>query len=243
MVNIIICEDDKFQRNKIENIIYNQIDKKNINMDIILSEENISKVITYSKNNKDNNNLYFLDVELKDGVNGIEEAGKIRNIDKNGIIVFVTSHSEMSLLTFEYKVQASDYIVKNTSNFENRIVECLENVDKRFNKVSSEDENFILVENSEKVVKENIDNILFIETSSNHKISIHAFDEIIEVYGTIREYQEKLPDYFIKTHRSYLVNSKNIKDVNKEKKIVIMKNGEECLVSRLSIKEVLKCVK
>lgn len=28
MVNIIICEDDKFQRNKIENIIYNQIDKK-----------------------------------------------------------------------------------------------------------------------------------------------------------------------------------------------------------------------
>lgn len=242
MVNIIICEDDKIQRNKIENIIYNEIDNNNIKMDIVLSSDNISKVVQYSNNKKGNNNLYFLDVELKDGVNGIEEAGKIRKVDKNGMIVFVTSHSEMSLLTFEYKVQASDYIVKNTDNFKNRIIECLKTANNEFNNLN-EDEGFILIENSEKIVKEKVDSILFIETSSDHRIRIHAYDEIIEVYGTLKEYEEKLPNYFIKTHRSYLVNSKNIKDINKYKRIIIMKNGEECLVSRLAIKDVLKCVK
>lgn len=243
MVNIIICEDDKFQRNKIEKIVYNEIDKNNMDMDIILSEDDTEKVIKYSQDNKDNNNLYFFDVELKDGINGIEEAGKIRKLDKSGIIVFVTSHSEMSLLTFEYKVQASDYIVKNTSNFEHRIIECLQNANNKFNRVSSDEEDSILIENSEKIVKQKIDNILFIETSRDHRVRIHSHDEIIEVYGTIKEYEQKLPDYFIKTHRSYLVNSKNIKDINKNKKIIIMKNGEECLVSRLSIKDVLRCVK
>lgn len=243
MVNILICEDEKIQRDNMEKKIYSKIDSLKLSMDIVISSENVKKVVDYSIESRNNNNLYFFDVELTDDINGIEKAGEIRKNDPQAMIVFVTSHSEMSLLTFEYKVQASDYIVKNSKEFDKRIEECLISADNRFNKISEDESEYMMIENSEKVLKQKIDDILFIETASNHRIRIHIFDGIIETYGSIKEYEERLPEYFIKTHRSFLVNSRNIKGVDKALRTIEMKNGEKCLMSRLCIKDVLKCVK
>lgn len=243
MVDILICEDNKVQRERLEKIIYSVIDKYEFDMDILVSSEDSSSIIDYASKNKINNKLYFFDVELKNNINGIEKASEIRKIDSDGMIVFVTSHAEMSLLTFEYKVQASDYIVKDSDNFESRVEECLINANKTYNKLCDDDHEYIFIQKSEKIQKVKINDILFIETANDHRIRIHILDGIIEVYGTIKEYEEKLPSHFIKAHRSYLVNTINIKNINKDKKIIEMINGEECLVSRLCMKDVLKCVK
>lgn len=47
-------------------------------------------------------------------------------------IIFITSHSEMSILTFQYKVEALDFIIKDSSeNIRKRIHECLMDINKK----------------------------------------------------------------------------------------------------------------
>ena len=46
-------------------------------------------------------------------MNGVALAQRIRQIQPCCFIVFITSHSEMSLRTFQYKAEALDFIVKD----------------------------------------------------------------------------------------------------------------------------------
>ena len=47
----------------------------------------------------------------------------------------------------------------------------------------------------------------------------------------MKELESSLDERFCRCHRSYLVNKKNIKEVDFKNKIVHMVNGETCLVS------------
>ena len=47
---------------------------------------------------------YFLDIQLEVDINGIKLGSEIRKYDPIGNIIFVTSHSELTYLTFVYKV-------------------------------------------------------------------------------------------------------------------------------------------
>ena len=53
-------------------------------------------------------------------------AEKIRDIDSLGYIIFITTHSELTYLTFKYRVEAMDFILKdNVNEIDFRINECL----------------------------------------------------------------------------------------------------------------------
>jgi len=124
VLKIFICEDNKVQREKFENIIENIIIIENYDMDLQLSTEDPFEIINYLKSNN-TSGLYFLDVDLHSDINGIQLAEKIREYDPRGFIVFITTHAEMSYLTFLYKVEAMDYIIKdNYNNIQQRISEC-----------------------------------------------------------------------------------------------------------------------
>lgn len=56
--------------------------------------------------------MLFLDIQLEADINGIKLASEIRKHDPVGNIIFVTSHSELTYLTFVYKVAAMDFILK-----------------------------------------------------------------------------------------------------------------------------------
>ena len=100
-MNIFICEDNESQREKIKNIILDTIMIENLDMEIVLDTANPKELLEiikeYSKNN-----IYFLDVDLRHAINGIQLAEKIRDKDPRGFIVFITTHAEMSYLTFLY---------------------------------------------------------------------------------------------------------------------------------------------
>ena len=66
-------------------------------------------------NQKEMNDIgcYFLDIQLEADMNGIKLGSEIRKHDPVGNIIFVTSHSELTYLTFVYKVAAMDFIFKD----------------------------------------------------------------------------------------------------------------------------------
>ena len=104
MLEIIICEDNERQRNEVEKIISEGIMKLKLDTKIALSTSSYEEVIKYVETASSKTFIYFLDVDISENINGIELAKIIRKYDPKGYIIFVTSHSEMTLLTFQYKV-------------------------------------------------------------------------------------------------------------------------------------------
>lgn len=81
------------------------------------------------------------------------------------------------------------------------------------------------------------DDILFFETSSNvHKVILHAKERQIEFSSTMKELTSTLGDYFVRCHRSFLVNKNNIKEVDVKNRILYFTNGETCMMSTRMMK-------
>ena len=99
----------------------------------------------------------------------------------------------------------------------------------------------ISIEVGNNVVLLDFDDILFFETSGKeHKISVHTFTGQTEFYGTLKNIEKTVSSDFYKTHRSYLVNTKKIKSIDKSNMVIEMINDEICYVSLRYLKGLLK---
>ncbi|MGL6184538.1 MAG: LytR/AlgR family response regulator transcription factor [Clostridium chrysemydis] len=242
MFNIFICEDNKEQLDKIHKIIYNTILIENYDMEITLATKNPSELLEYLKSNKIKLGIYFLDIDLSSEINGIQLAEEIRKNDPSGLIIFVTTHAEMSFLTFKYKIEAMDYIIKdNFEDLRNRIKECLIYANKKYSKETSPDKIFSLrVE--DKIMNINHNDIIYFETSKTiHRIIAHCKDRQIEFYGKMKNLELELKEYdFCRCHTSYIINKKKVIEINRKDRVALMNNGDECLISVRGIKLLIK---
>ncbi|MBE6072356.1 MAG: response regulator transcription factor [Clostridium butyricum] len=237
MLKIFICEDNKEQRQKFESIIENIIIIENYDITLQLSTGNPFEIIDYLKVNN-TSGLYFLDIDLHSDINGINLAEKIREYDPRGFIVFITTHAEMSYLTFLYKVEAMDYIIKdNHNNTQQRISECIQNAHTKYRAKTSDLNKVFSIKTADKIINMNLDEIIFFETSSTiHKVILHSKNRQVEFYGKMKEIENMLPETFCRCHTSFIVNKDNVKQIDKKKRIAYMTNGEECLISTRSIR-------
>jgi len=242
MVSIIICEDNEHQRKQIETIIKKELINLNINLQIQLSTRNYEEVINYIKINKNSIFIYFLDVDLKDKITGIELARIIRKYDSKGYIVFLTSHSEMSLLTFKYRVQALDYILKSdTINIKQRINDCILDAYNDYNKNSDEEIETIQINLGNRINKFILSEILYFETTHiDHKLRLHTTEGKYEFYGSLKDIQAQLNSNFYKAHRAFLVNTATIKSIDKGSHTIYFINDETCIVSLMYLKGLIK---
>jgi len=238
--SIFICEDNPNHREAMEAIVRDYISLKNYDMPLSLSTDNPTELLNYLDTNKQKNSLYILDVDLQHELNGIALAAKIRENDTFGTIVFVTTHAELSYLTFRYRIEALDYILKDDiEDIPKKVQECIDiaysrNVDKY-----SKKDHFQVKSGAGIVENIPIDTImLFSAHHKAHKIVLHMENGRIEFYGTLDEI-EKLSEDFYRCHRVNIVNTKNIKRVNKADKTVDMVNGEIALVAAKKIKDLI----
>lgn len=237
MLRIFVCEDNKEQREKFSKIIEDVILIEDYDMELTLSTESPDELIDYIGKN-DGSGLYFLDIDLKASVNGIELAAKIREHDPRGFIVFVTTHAEMSYLTFIYKVEAMDYIIKdNYTNIKERIHQCIEDANKKYSSKTNDLQKVFTIKVDDKIINMEYNKILFFETSPTiHKVIVHALDRQIEFYAKMKDIEEKLDQRFYRCHKSYIVNKDNIKDIDLSNRCIHMVNGEECFISTRMLK-------
>ena len=73
-----------------------------------------SEILTIVSKDKQKG-IYFLDIELGDDrkKEGIYLGEKIRQYDPDGYIIYITSHSELSMMVLRHKVAATDFIPKD----------------------------------------------------------------------------------------------------------------------------------
>ena len=232
MIDIFICEDNKNHLTILQKYITNFILMEGLDMQIVLSTSDPHMILKELLTSK-NTGLFFLDIDLKSNMNGLALAQRIRQIQPRCFIVFITSHSEMSFLTFQYKVEALDFIIKDTTeHIKTKIRECLLDVNNKYTSLNNNiTRTFTIAQNDKRIAIEYND-IVFFQTSSNiHKVILHAQKRIIEFTGHLKDIEQQLDNRFYRYHTSYIINKDNIVDVDFKELIVHMNNGEICPVS------------
>lgn len=241
MLSVFICEDVCAQKNLLEKYIRDYIMMEELDMELVMSTKNPYDILDYLKSNPNTRGLYFLDVDLKSDITGIGLAAEIRELDVNGYIVFVTTHGELTYLTFVYKVEAMDYIIKDTpEKICKRIQECLATANRRYLSNQKMEKKLFKIKTGSSVRYIDQSEIMFFESGlSPHKVILHLRNSQIEFYHTINDLAN-LGDDFYRCHKSFVVNKANIKNINKSEKLIETVNGEVCLVSSRAIKGLLK---
>lgn len=240
MLKIFICEDNKEQRERLQKIVNNILLIENYDIELALATENPYELLNYIKDNE-STGIYFLDVDLHSDINGIQLAEKIRKYDPRCFIIFITVHAEMSYLTFLYKVEAMDYIIKdNYKNISERVKECIDNAHNKYKAKTTELQKIFSIKVDDKIINIDYNKILFFETSPTiHKVILHCENRQIEFYSQMKELEKNLDERFCRCHTSFIVNKDKIKQINKKDRIAHMINGEECLISTRGIKLLL----
>ena len=238
MLNIFVCEDNTAQRQIIVQTIQNTVLIEELDMRLVLDTKDPHMLLEQVKT-VPNTGIYFLDIDLGSDMNGLKLAQLIRLYDPRGFIVFITAHSELSYMTFQYQVEAMDFVLKDTpAEAKVKIRQCLLNAMERYALQTSRTHKVYTIETGGRKISIDYDDILFFETSSNiHKVILHAKDRQIEFFSTIKDLLKAFGDDFVRCHRSFLVNKKNIKEVDTKNRIIHFINGETCLMSTRMMKE------
>lgn len=232
MIDIFICEDNKKQLDFFTTYISNLILIEGFDMKIVQATSDphqlLKEILT-----AENTGLFFLDIDLRSDMNGLTLAQRIRQIQPRCFIVFITSHSEMSFLTFQYKAEALDFIVKDSAeHIKSKIHECLLDVNSKYTSSNNNVTRTFTINQNDKRIVIDYNDIIFFETSNNiHKIILHARKRVIEFTGQLKDIEQQLDYRFYRCHTSYIINKDNITDIDFKELLVHMNNGETCPVS------------
>lgn len=239
MLEIFICEDDLVQLKKLEDYVSNYIIMEDLDMKISLSTNKPDEIIDYLEENP-TVGLYFLDVDLSFDYNGIALGTKIREHDINGFIVFVTSHPELTYLSFIHKVAALDYIIKTEfEQMKEKIKACIDTAYSRYTHTSTVDRRFeVKMHGKSEFV--DFDDILFFETDVNErKIILYTKNRRIKFNGKLNEIEKSHHELW-RCHRSFIVNRKNIESIDRVAGVVYMIGGDSCDISKQELQKLKK---
>jgi len=172
--------------------------------------------------------IILLDIQMKH-LDGMVAAEKIRELDQDVTIIFITSTVRYAVQG--YAVDALGYVLKPVpyTQFEKIFDKAIERVKARQKHV------YIKVSVDDKQMKIDCDNIYYIESQRNNVI-IHCADADYVTLGPLKRFDEMLETHgFSKCHNAYIVNLTFVEAVQKEE--VILVNGFTLPISRARKKE------
>lgn len=229
MIPIYLCEDDKFQLECWRKIINNTILINEWDMKIKAATDAPCDLLRLVNKSKPENAVYFLDIDLKNSMNGIQLAAEIRKYDPRSFIIFITTHEEMALNTFKYKVEPLGYIIKEAPDFNDQIKDCLQNVYEKYSVPNNPVTDVLTIRMESKLLIIPYDEIYYIEPSpQSHRVRLHKDHEILEFSSSLTDIKSKLDKRFMMCHKSFIVNCNHISRVDKKTYTVHFKNGKTC---------------
>lgn len=231
MIGIYICDDENAVRHQIQTALERKIFLKNYDMKVLCSTADARELLSEAENAKQG--IYFLDVELKDEEwDGFRLGLELRRRDPHGTLVYITSYGDLAWRTFQYHLEAFDYIVKQPEQTGPSAARCLEEIHERLLTQQRDLAEMFTLRTGDMVRCIPLNDILFFETASvSHHILLHTSNSRMDFLGSLNELEAQLKDRFIRTHRAYLVAADKIEAVDlKHNKL--WAGGRECLLSR-----------
>ena len=234
MIKFIICEDNLDTLERTSQTVTKSMMKYDIEYKVYKFPKytnELSKLINETGDVK----IYILDVELP-GISGLEIASEIREDDDDSIIIFATAHPDYRDDIFYSRLSAIDYIPKQQL-YQERLQNTIEYaIDKKYKNKSI---SIISKHNHCKILYKEINYIE--KCQMQNKCIIHLVDgEIKEVITSITKMKEQLGNTFFQTHKSCLVNLKNIKNIDYSNCIITFQNGDKTTLFAVATKKELR---
>lgn len=217
MMKFVVYDDEEvFRSNVVKSI--NKIMKK-VNMDYSIDE--FSKYNTRMQKviNEDCPKIYVMDIEIPNGLSGIDVARKIRTEDWDSIIILVTSHVDMGYDALKAQIMLLDFISKYN--------DCNINLEKTLKKaiLKINNKKVLIFESADITYKVYTDDIVYIiRDSIDRKSIIKTIYNDVSVNENISSLFGMLDSRFFMTHRSCIINTEKIDKIDWKNNIIYFKN-------------------
>ncbi|MCM1167521.1 MAG: LytTR family DNA-binding domain-containing protein [Lachnospiraceae bacterium] len=174
--------------------------------------------------------VVFLDIDMPE-ISGFDVAERINGISE-ALIIFVTSHDELVFSSLKFR----PFRFIRKTFIDDELAEVLEAVNKVISKRIA-GKKFKLQTKSHEVYID-VEQIVYIEIYGHWlHVCTNDSDEAIECYGSLSDYEEQLEPFdFVRTHKSYLVNCRFIRSVEKDQ--IILDDKTSIPLSRRRINDV-----
>ena len=165
--------------------------------------------------------IILMDIQMK-LMDGMTAAEKIRRMDAEVMIVFITSSSSYAVKS--YAVEALDYLVKPVSFYAfsqsiNRVLERLQQRTRRY----------LCINHKNGVQKVDCSHIYFVEVD-RHNLVYHTAEGEFHAIGTMQEVERKLEGCpFFRCNKCYLVNLEHVESITGHDAVV---HGATVQISR-----------
>lgn len=240
MQAIYICEDDPTQLNFMTTVIENYLMMEELMMKVELATQNPDELLQHLAYTNAENGIYFLDIELSHSMDGIQLAQAIRQQDDLGKIIFITTHGEYAPVTFRYKVEALDYIIKSTpEKVQAQIIECLQVIEDR-QLVNADEKQHYIFKSGTKTRSVPYESILYVESLPQpHKVALHTTHGNYQFYDSLKAV-EATADSFVRVHRSFVANLNMIESIDRGQQTVLFKDGSTCPLATRRAGQIVK---
>ncbi len=200
-MRIVVIEDDEKIQKQIDKIIKEFSFENECDIDTLFFnryDKNLKKEILSVQYPK----VYITDIELKNSISGIEIAKRIRAVDWDSEIIFITSHDSMFEQVHRNLLEVFEFIEK-FQDFENRLKRDLKMIYRKKN-----DKKVLKISGKKVSVELYMKNITYvIREKEDRKVVIHTNNDVeFRVNATLQEIKDQLDNRFVQTHKSCLVN-------------------------------------
>ncbi len=231
MIQIYLCDDEEAVLHQVKTALEWKIFMENYDMEVACAVPSAQALLDALGDSR--RNVYFLDVDLKDGAwDGFTLGRELRRRDPHGTLVYITSYGDLAWKTFQYHLEAFDYIVKEPDRIGPSAARCLEAVHARLLDERRDPAEVFSLRAGEETRHVPLADILFFETAPRaHHVYLHTADSRLDFVGSLNQLEQELGGRFVRVHRAYLAAWDKIEAADWKGNRVRV-GGRTCLLSR-----------
>jgi DNA-binding LytR/AlgR family response regulator len=208
-LKIVVVEDEMI----IAESIYRSL--KSLNYNVLEPVPNYTSAIELINSEKPD--LVLIDIRLSGSKDGIDLANEI-NASHDIPFIFLTSNSDPHTIERAKKTHPTAYLLKPFSKADlYSTIEIGMQNHKKLKEMHSEKSipvnDYVMVKHNKAFMKLYFNEILYINSQHVYVEIVTVYDKKFLVRTSINEYVKLLPAYFLKVHRSYVINTHYIDEI------------------------------
>lgn len=225
MIKIAIVEDNETSASLLQNYIKRYQQTHHMDCQLVFFNNGLEFISDYLPVY----DVIFMDIKMPH-LDGMEAAKKLRKIDEDTALIFITSMAQYAIRGYE--VNALDFILKPVKYYDfemklNRVIHYIE----------KHKDTKITINTGDVIKRVSVRDLYYIEVI-NHTLIYHTEGHTYESYGQLKNLEEILaPCNFTKCNSCYLVNLRHITEVRPNS---ILIGDDEIPISRRRKKDFMK---
>lgn len=239
MLNVFIIEDKWIEQANLEKMVH-KIEKQLDRMPFSVSSfSTLDKFLNHLPL-PNNNNVFLLDIQINENKKaGLSLAQLLRKNDPSATIIFITIHDEFLPITYKYRVEALDFIAKDSQNVYQQLLTDFQHI---INQSKKQPLPKLQFKSTEGYIYIETNNVLYFTPNPNnsHQSLLYLLDNrVITVNGTLNSI-EKLSPLFFRTHRHCVINRSRVVEINTRNHTVTLSGTDyQCPLSRLRAQQLV----